>query len=587
MPTPAPPSSSTASTAACSPATPQVASGSGNITAVPRGTYNYQQTPINLSAYTSGTLVITIQLGNGASAGSFDLFAGPNHPATVGSDKGLGGGPIIPGAYDKAPGSTSTLSYKFGANNNHQLVFGAEGNWFSQAGSQNTYTFTAVVQNATPAGAGPSPPACPPPAAAPVVSNLITSVSIQNSPGVPDTGGHCIICGLVVGNLTAVEPNLVICLTPTGAPGGQTACSDICAPGHDCKKPFFMGLTGSNRSVHVKVFDNDKEGKVQKLAEFDESDAAQCTAAQPCKVNDSDDQSAGTLVSFEFGDDPCTLPPAGAANTVTAATSQAPKTFSGPVLGSKNAVTFKPTNTTQVYNSNVIEVQTGMSGAQGNGNCDALKTCNGITIHASAGLKDVHFVQFFYRQAYDVNGNLRDVTSMNGGGINGKCVLFSPQSPQNCYETTVDARAPNWVPDAGNRSPVASPYYTPDDVINDSNGDGVTMFDTPTFDDQVGFDNHLIRWVFQGRDFVMSNGSVIACVDWTLQHGVNMMSPPATETGYVGPYSNVRIVVLNTPASKLPAAFAKALDAYDIPDPIAQYLLDSGQSVVAPEPAGP
>ncbi len=162
----------------------------------------------------------------------------------------------------------------------------------------------STAPSATAPATTPSPAASTAPAPiTPVTSKTIQAVSIQNSPGVPDTGGHCILCGLVTGNFTAVEPNLVICVTPTGTTGGRRACTDICPPGHDCKKELGEGvrLNGASPSVHVEVLDNDKDGKIQQLAAFDEMDATQCTTAQPCKVDDADDQAAGTLVSFEFG----------------------------------------------------------------------------------------------------------------------------------------------------------------------------------------------------------------------------------------------------------------------------------------------
>jgi hypothetical protein len=76
-------------------------------------------------------------------------------------------------------------------------------------------------------------------------SLMMRSVSIRNSPGVPDLGGHCIICGLVTGNLKAVEPNLVICVTPTGTREGHRQCTSICPPGHDCKKNRSVGVLRS------------------------------------------------------------------------------------------------------------------------------------------------------------------------------------------------------------------------------------------------------------------------------------------------------------------------------------------------------
>jgi hypothetical protein len=157
---------------------------------------------------------------------------------------------------------------------------------------------------ASPTGSSPTPaqPASPSSANTPT---MIQTVTIQNSPGVPDTGGHCIICGLVTGNLTAVEPNLVVCVTPAGGAGGARSCTGVCNPGHDCNAPLQRGVTlASTPAVHVEVLDNDKQGKTTPLAAFDESDATQCTTAQPCSQTVPDPTSAdanGTQLSISFG----------------------------------------------------------------------------------------------------------------------------------------------------------------------------------------------------------------------------------------------------------------------------------------------
>ena len=342
-----------------------VAQSSGTFAAPGNGKFDYSQFPIDLTQFPSGgTLTIVATLGNGRSKATFSLWladtvmmaAGiPSSSLTVSAAPGLG---------DQVPGSCVTLVYRF--LQPQKVILGVTGSWFMPVGAKNSVNFSAYVQPtggvapavaaaapgggrtapATPvvpaaptaaatriapaaptaptiattqtataapnAAAGPatasapgapSGPAAPGAPSSPVTSKMIQSVSIQNSPGVPDTGGHCILCGLVTGNLTAVEPNLVICVTPTGTTGGRRTCTAICPHGHDCKQRLGGGvrLNGAKPSVHVEVLDNDKQGKIQQLAAFDEKDATQCTTAQPCKVNDADDQAAGTLVSFEFG----------------------------------------------------------------------------------------------------------------------------------------------------------------------------------------------------------------------------------------------------------------------------------------------
>jgi len=94
----------------------------------------------------------------------------------------------------------------------------------------------------------------------------------------------------------------MICLTPSGNSDAARSCTGVCNPGHDCHAPLERQVTlATSHTVHVEILDNDKQGKIQQLAAFDESDASQCTTDQPCMPNDSEAQSAGTLISFEFG----------------------------------------------------------------------------------------------------------------------------------------------------------------------------------------------------------------------------------------------------------------------------------------------
>jgi hypothetical protein len=68
-------------------------------------------------------------------------------------------------------------------------------------------------------------------------SLMMRSVGIQNSPGVPDTGGHCIICGLLTGNLKAV-----------GTESGDLRHSD----GHDRRAQTMHGSLLAGARLHDK-----------------------------------------------------------------------------------------------------------------------------------------------------------------------------------------------------------------------------------------------------------------------------------------------------------------------------------------------
>src|SRR5581483_7972430 len=94
-----------------------------------------------------------------------------------------------------------------------------------------------VADSSSPSSSPPDPsqPSSPSSDGTPL---MIQAVTIQNSPGVPDTGGHCIICGLLTGNLAAVEPHLVICVTPSGRTDAARSCTGVCNPGHDCHAPL-------------------------------------------------------------------------------------------------------------------------------------------------------------------------------------------------------------------------------------------------------------------------------------------------------------------------------------------------------------
>jgi hypothetical protein len=143
---------------------------------------------------------------------------------------------------------------------------------------------------APPAATGVNAPSSSPASFTPGTPLTMTSVSIKNSPGVPDLGGHSILGGILRGSLTAVEPNLFLCVTPTG---GRKTCTDVCPPGHDCTQPLGEGIriNGANRSVRVEVMDNDKQGHITSLGVADITDTTMYTESQPCTQNFPDSTS--------------------------------------------------------------------------------------------------------------------------------------------------------------------------------------------------------------------------------------------------------------------------------------------------------
>ena len=121
---------------------PQVLTGTGTLYATPSGTQNYTtQVMIDTTGYLAGgTITMKVILGNGTSAGSYDLF---KNSITIGSNNR----PLnsLAGAYDKASDTTTNLSYKFPGTTSDKYIFGIEGNWFSPANSTNTFEYQITV----------------------------------------------------------------------------------------------------------------------------------------------------------------------------------------------------------------------------------------------------------------------------------------------------------------------------------------------------------------------------------------------------------------------------------------------------------
>jgi hypothetical protein len=204
---------------------------------------------------------------------------------------------------------------------------------------------------------------------------------------------------------------------------------------------------------------------------------------------------------------------------------------------------------------------------------------------------------------------------MTGNGIDGTCMPFYRLNPQNCYQLTVSD--PKWIPDVANPDPQKQPLGSPtklgrsveqslgliigalladysfpdtiDNAVTLGNGtqknDGSTMFDTPTFADQIRVDPSnpnvakVSHWEFHGKDFVLSGCDVVATVDWTLEHfapGYNPQNPalkdyvPQTNVGYSGVYTSVTITDWSPPLPALPDSFTKVLADYNIDSVSAQ-----------------
>jgi len=117
-----------------------VQQGSGIFLAPGAGKQNFSQYPLNLANYSSGGLLtIQIALGNGASAASFDLFAG-NAVISAGSTTAQ----PLASQTNVAPGACTTLTYKFPQAGSY--ILGVTGAPNSPANSLNTFQYTAYVQ---------------------------------------------------------------------------------------------------------------------------------------------------------------------------------------------------------------------------------------------------------------------------------------------------------------------------------------------------------------------------------------------------------------------------------------------------------
>ncbi len=122
---------------------PALYKGSGVIRGTPIGTQNWTFIPIDVANFKTGSEIqIIINLGNGKSAASYDLF--PNNNPVI----SVSGTPVgsLANAYDVTPGSTTILKYKLPANKSDVYYLGVQGNWFSPVTDENTFKYNIWIK---------------------------------------------------------------------------------------------------------------------------------------------------------------------------------------------------------------------------------------------------------------------------------------------------------------------------------------------------------------------------------------------------------------------------------------------------------
>lgn len=122
----------------------------------------------------------------------------------------------------------------------------------------------------------------------------VSEVSVFDSPAVPDRGGNSVIGGLVRGlaemnldqALTAIEPNLEVCMRPMQASSQRLYCTLACPHGHSClNKPFTeRPVLDANKPIADVIVANvdQKTGAGHILANFT-VEPTLCTMDQPCQ----------------------------------------------------------------------------------------------------------------------------------------------------------------------------------------------------------------------------------------------------------------------------------------------------------------
>lgn len=114
--------------------------GEGTLVAPGRGKHSYRIVNLDATRFVNGgTLHITVTVGDGASNGSFDLYPQGAQVPAEGSPNSLAN------VWNVARASSRNITYHF----DHGTVFQfrAEGDWNSEAGTTNTYSFIVDVQS--------------------------------------------------------------------------------------------------------------------------------------------------------------------------------------------------------------------------------------------------------------------------------------------------------------------------------------------------------------------------------------------------------------------------------------------------------
>jgi hypothetical protein len=183
----------------------------------------------------------------------------------------------------------------------------------TQRSPQNLPAATSFAQSPT------RNPSASPKSSAKAEDNVIKSVSIYDSPAVPDLGGHSILGGLLTGKgFTAILPNLKVCVRPQSPDHAKKMCTEICKPGHQCLNQHFASpgvqLGSSETTVTVDIIDVDRPGSEHLIVTFNMSpatcaDPVDARTSSQCKFsapNVSEPSLSGSVqIGFQIGMNAC------------------------------------------------------------------------------------------------------------------------------------------------------------------------------------------------------------------------------------------------------------------------------------------
>ena len=366
---------------------------------------------------------------------------------------------------------------------------------------------------------------------------LLQSVSIYDSPAMPDSGGHSILGGLLTGNLTAILPDLRICAGPHGSAPNGMVCTAVCKPGHQClDQPFPGGVSRDPRypDMTVQVWDCTPRPAAPPcnmiLATFTK-DIMLCNSNTHCKepVTDTKTFGQGAEIEISFQFRSCSTDFRGAP----------PQFRSTPVTLENNGVVRANSGAVEVRAPIMID---GISKATGRSVADPGYVA--VTVKNP----NAKFVQFFYREAIeggvggtDIAGFVqcpRPQVQSGQGCADGKspnvlseCVnTTDPGDTHLCEPLSANPQAPDWILDKNMTVPVPTAYYTLVDTINNTCQENVTLFDHPTFPPNSHFaltdfaanwlPSALVTedptWRFTANDFIIINGPLAYKVVWVL-----------------------------------------------------------------------